>query len=557
MKLQLTFFLAVFVHLAFAQNNKATFSYFEYKGNDACFAQQIDPKTQYRNPILAGFYPDPSICRRGDDYFLVNSSFSYYPGIPIFHSRDLVNWKQIGHVLDRPSQLKLDGLGLSAGVYAPAIEYNASNRNFYLINTIIGGIGNFVVKTTDPFQGWGEPIRVPELNGMDPSFFFDEDGKAYIVHCGIPAGAPKWNGHRAIWLHEYNTTTDKISGKGKIIADGGADTTQHPIWVEGPHLYKINGKYYLMAAEGGTSEGHSEVIFRSDKVGGPYVAWKKNPILTQRDLPKVRDNKVTSTGHADLIQTAKGEWMSVFLGCRPYGDEYYHTGRETFLLPVRWEEDFPVILERGKAVMPVVSHPNLATGGDLLTGNFSWRDDFDKPHLDLKWNMLRTPREQWWEVKDGNMSLEALPRSLDQLVNPAFLGRRQQHLNFEAESGVQFGPKSGNELAGLAYFQNEKNYLVAGKTIRNGRPAMVLMGMMAGVEKELKVSEIPSMEAAKELIIYLKVKEGEASFYYGEKGRKRIVLAEGIDVTSLSTKKAGGFVGASVGMYATSSKDAR
>jgi xylan 1,4-beta-xylosidase len=353
-------------------------------------------------------------------------------------------------------------------------------------------------------------------------------------------------------LHEYNTETDKIAGKGKVILDGGADTTRHPIWLEGPHLYKINGIYYLMAAEGGTSEGHSEVIFRSDKVDGPYIAWKNNPILTQRDLPKERPNKVSCTGHADLLQMANGEWMAVFLGCRPYGDEYYNTGRETFLLPVRWEDGFPVILEHGKSVLPVVSKKDLVPRGDLLTGNFVWRDDFDKPDLDLKWSMLRTPRERWWNLKDGRMQLEAMPRSLSQLVNPAFLGRRQQHLNFEAESGVQFSPKSGNECAGVAYFQNEKNYFVVGKTIRNGKNAMILLGITAGVAKELAVSEIPSGANEKELIIYLNVKEGEASFYFGEKGKKRIALAEKVDVTSLSTKKAGGFVGAYIGLYATS-----
>ena len=552
MKLELTFLLDLVVLVAFAQNNKATFSYFEYKGNDACLEQKIDPEIQYRNPILSGFYPDPSICRRGDDYFLVNSSFSYYPGVPIFHSKDLVHWKQIGHVLDRPSQLKLDGLGLSAGVYAPAIEYNESNQAFYLINTIIGGIGNFVVKTKDPFTGWGDPIRVPELNGIDPSFFFDEGGKAYIVHCGVPEGPPKWQGHRAIWLHEYNTETDKIVGKGMVIADGGADTTRHPVWLEGPHLYKINGFYYLMAAEGGTGDNHSEVIFRSEKVSGPYTAWNKNPILTQRDLPGLRANKVTSTGHADLVQSSDGEWFAVFLGCRPYGDEYYNTGRETFLLPVKWENGFPVILDQGNAVLPVVSKKHLLPGGDLLTGNFVWRDDFDKPVLDMKWNMLRTPREQWWNLKEGVIELEAIPRSLSQLANPAFIGRRQQHLNFEVESGVQFSPKSRNELAGVAYFQNEKNHLVVGKTIRNGKNALILMGTTAGVVKELIISEIPSSAVNKELILYVVVKEGEAGFYFAEKGKKRIALAEKVDVTSLSTKKGGGFVGAYIGLYSTS-----
>lgn len=252
------------------QTNEAIFDFFEYQGEDVIFETPIDSIYEYRNPIVCGFYPDPSICRKGEDYYMVHSSFSYYPGIPILHSRDLVHWEQIGHVLDRPSQLKLDNLRLSGGIYAPAISYNPVNDTFYVVTTCVDGIGNFVVKTKDPQQGWSDPILLPEVGGIDPSLFFDEDGKAYLVHNDAPIGIPEYDGHRAIWIHNYDPGTDQTFGKKQVIVDGGVDKSKHPVWIEGPHLYKIKGKYYLMAAEGGTSINHSEVIFTSDHVKGPY-----------------------------------------------------------------------------------------------------------------------------------------------------------------------------------------------------------------------------------------------------------------------------------------------
>jgi alpha-N-arabinofuranosidase len=536
-----------------AQNNKASFSYFQYKGKDACFEQKIDPKTQYRNPILPGFYPDPSICRRGDDYFLINSSFSYFPGIPIFHSKDLVHWKQIGNALDRPSQLKLDGLGVSSGVYAPAIEYNERNQTFYIINTVVGGIGNYIVKTKNPFEGWSEPITLPMVKGIDPSLFFDEDGKSYIV-CSQASPTPKWSGHSVIWMHEFDAENDKASAERQIVIDGGPDTIQHPRWLEGPHVYKENGYYYLMAAEGGTQSGHKEVIFRSQSVKGPYIQGPNNPILTQLGLPADRPNKVTNVGHADMIRTASGEWFAVFLGCRPYADEQFNTGRETFMLPVKWVDGFPVILENGKVVPPTITKKNIAPKGEKQSGNFNWRDEFNKPTLDMKWLMLRTPREQWWKIANGRLELDVLPRSLSQLVNPAFIGRRQQHMNFEASTAVNFTPKTDKELAGMVYFQNEKNYYVIGKTLTGNGQTIVLQSVVNGVARVIAEKELPAESMINELFVSISVKGGDATFAYSTKNGKINVLMDNIKVTNMSTKKAGGFVGSVVGMYATSVK---
>jgi len=535
-----------------AQTNKASFSYFEYTGKDACFEQKIDPKTQFRNPILPGFYPDPSICRRGNDYFLINSTFSYFPGIPVFHSNDLVHWKQIGNALDRPSQLKLDGLGVSSGVYAPAIEYNEKNQTFYIINTVVGGIGNFIVKTKDPFKSWSEPIKLPEVKGIDPSLFFDDDGKSYIV-CSQASPAPKWSGHSVIWMHEFDAVNDKASADRLIVVDGGPDTIQHPRWLEGPHIYKVNGWYYLMAAEGGTQSGHKEVIFRSKLAKGPYVQGPNNPILTQLGLPADRPNKVTNVGHADMVKTKSGEWFAVFLGCRPYSDEQFNTGRETFMLPVKWVDDFPVILENGKTLAPVIAKKDIAPKGETQSGNFSWRDEFNKPTLDMKWLMLRTPREQWWNIAKGKLDLEVLPRSLSQKENPAFIAHRQQHTNFDASTSMLFTPKTDKELAGMAYFQNEKNYFVIGKTLKNNKQVILIQSVIKGVVTLVTEKELALSDYSKNVNFSIQVNEGAANFYYSTSASKHaILLAPNIDVSNLSTKKAGGFVGSVIGMYATS-----
>lgn len=551
MRLKFAFFFNLAACVVLAQNNKATFSYFEYRGNDACFEQKINPETQYRNPILPGMYPDPSICKRGDDYFLITSTFSYFPGIPIFHSKDLVNWKQIGHVLDRPSQLKLDGLGVSGGVYAPAIEYNEKNQTFYVINTVVGGIGNFIVKTKDPFKVWSDPIKLPEVKGIDPSIFFDDDGKGYIVNSSA-SEKPKWSGHTVIWMHEFDAEKVKASAERIAVIDGGPDTTKHPRWLEGPHIYKVNGMYYLMAAEGGTQSGHKEVIFRSEKVKGPYLPYKNNPILTQLGLPADRKNKVTNVGHADLIQTPDGDWYAIFLGCRPYADEQFNTGRETFLLPVKWEDGFPVILGNGKEVPPIVMEKGLQPNNQKLTGNLTWHDEFDAPKLNFRWVMLRTPYEEWWKITGGKIELETLPRSLSQLVNPAFIACRQQHLNFEASTALNFNPSNEKELAGLAYFQNDKNYFVVGKTMKNGKMVVVLQSVADGQFRVISENELSGKLLEKELIVGVSVIEGTATFYCTLKGEKRILFAENVDVSNLSTKKAKGFVGSVVGIYATS-----
>jgi len=539
---------------AAAPGSPVFFDWFEYTGNDAHFAAPL-PAGSYRNPILAGCYPDPSICRAGDDFYLVNSSFVYCPGIPIFHSRDLVHWTQLGCVLARPAQLKVDGLGVSRGVFAPAISYH--DGVFYVINTLVDAGGNFFVTAKDPAGPWSDPVWLPEIDGIDPSFFFDDDGRAYIVNNGPPPETPLYSGHRAIWIQEFDRRAGKLTGPREVLVNGGVDLAKHPIWIEAPHVLKKAGWYYLICAEGGTAEQHSEVVFRSRAARGPYVPWNRNPILTQRNLDPKRPDPVTCSGHADFVATPDGAWWAVFLGCRPYEGDFYNTGRETFLLPVRWTDDgWPMILEPGLPVPAVVAAPKLPAAPSPAiptTGNFTWRDEFDGPALPPVWTQLRTPQETWYSLteKPGSLAIQPRAEALGGKGNPSLLVRPQQHANFTATIAVEV-PASAGESAGLVAFQNETHYYYLG--LRRGGAGLQLFLERAfakdhaGAPQTIATAEIPVPDSG---LVYLKISAAGRpySFAFAAKPDTWQTLAADADGSILSTPVAGGFVGVYLGAF--------
>lgn len=539
--------------------SKARFSHFRYEGKDAFYQNNPLDSNQFYNPILPGFYPDPSICKKEDDFYLVNSSFSFFPGIPIFHSTDLTHWEQLGHVLDRSSQLNLDGLDISEGIFAPAIRYCKFNDTFYLIGTLVQGIENFIVKAKDPKGPWSEPILLPEIEGFDPSLFIDEEGKAFIVHNSAPNGEALYDGHRAIRMWQYDLSTDKVIGKGKVIVNGGTDITREPIWIEGPHLYKIQDYFYLMCAEGGTAENHSEVIFRSKEIQGPYISYEHNPILSQRQLNPERENPIICTGHADIIQDKNGNWWGVFLGCRPYGDDCFNTGRETFLLPVEWKNEWPVFLDKDQAIELIQEKTGLLSSIDssrqVQQGNFISIDNFNSEELALQWNFIRTPRSKFYQLNaEANyLELQALPSNIREKGNPAFMGRRQQHGNFEAEVDMEFHPDKDKETAGLVCFQNESYYLFFGKTCQNGKIQLLLESSVL-VEEKGSTGFNKKIELDDKGSLRLKIigKGQYYDFYYSLDSNHWILFEADVDASILSTKIAGGFVGTYIGMYASS-----
>lgn len=542
--------------ISFTQSDPK-FDWFSYEGNDPVYETIELGENQFLNPILAGFYPDPSITRAGDDYYLVHSSFSYYPGIPLFQSKDLVNWEQIGHVMDRPSQLDLDSLGISRGIFAPTIEYHKESETFYVLCTLVDAGGNFLVTTKDPAGDWSDPVWLPEANGIDPSIFFDDDGKAYILHNGPPEPKPLYGGHRTIWMWEYDMETQELVGDKKIVIDGGVDISKEPVWIEAPHLMKIDGKYYISAAEGGTSINHSQVIFRSDNVWGPYEPWNKNPILTQRHLDPEREFPIAYTGHADMVKTQNNEWWAVFLGVRPYEGNYFNTGRETFMLPVKWKEGWPVILEGDKEVPYVVNKPDLPASepsGFPLNGNFSYTEDFDSTVLDDYWLFLRTPREKWYSLsnKKGHLTIQARSDKLSGMGQPSYVGRRLQHSYATISTSMQYTPNKAGDEAGLVAFQGENYYYFLKVALSEENITVVQLEKRAGDLSETVASEEINFSENNNILLKIRAEATNYHFSYSLNGENWNTLAENMDGTILSTQVAGGFVGTTAGMYAYS-----
>ena len=533
------------------------FDFFTYSGNDPVYEEIDVAENEFINPINAGFYPDPSIVRVGKDYYMVHSSFSYFPGIPIFHSTDLVNWEQIGHVLDRPSQLPVDSLRISRGVFAPTIEYH--DGTFYVLNTLVDAGGNFMVTTKDPAGSWSDPIWLDNVGGIDPSIFFDDDGKVYILNNDAPEGEPLYTGHRAIWIREYDLENNKSISEPKVIINGGVDISQKPIWIEGPHIFKKDGEYILHAAEGGTGPDHSQVVLKGDSPFGPFTPYERNPILTQRHISPDREFSVEYVGHADMVETENGEWWTIFLGVRPYDGIHFNTGRETFLLPVTWEDGWPTILEGEETVPVKLRRPELPYAEKPVPpthGNFTFTDDFNTEQLADYWVMLRTPREEWYELtENGYLSMEARNDHISGYGNPSFIGRRQQHAFGSASTRMIYDPESPGDVAGMVAFQGENYYYLLGVTQNEDQEIELFVEKSEGDQVEKIASATINKNDNHEYYLKIEAKGDKYDFSYAFTEGNWQPLLEGADGTILSTTKAGGFVGTVIGMYAYSPED--
>lgn len=495
----------------------------------------------FRNPIIPGFYPDPSICRVEDDYYLVTSTFEYFPGVPIFHSKDLVNWKQIGHVLDRPSQLNLDNTPPSKGIYAPTLRHH--DGIFYMITTFVvsqeGRRENFYVTATDPAGPWSDPNWLEDAPGIDPSLFFDDDGTVYYTGNRQPPEGQKHLKHMEIYLQKLDLEEKQLIGEKYSLWDGALKNAHAQ---EAPHLFKINGWYYLIIAEGGTGFTHSVTVARSKSVLGPYESAKTNPILTHRHLG--RDYPIVNIGHADIVQTQNNEWWMVCLGSRPYGGGYRNLGRETFLVPMAWEHDWPVINPGKGIVEEVMNFPNLE---EVKWASAPSRDDFDSPNLGLQWNFLRTPRGDFWSLTErpGYLRLRAKEEVITEQHNPSFIGRRQQHTNFSVTTAMEFKPVQDFDSAGIVLLQNNDFQFRMEYVRDQGEHVIRLVKRAYGKEEIIEAIELETEQ------LFLKVEASgqDYSFYYGLSNDSFKTLASDVSGIILSTDVAGGFVGAYIGMY--------
>ena len=502
-------------------------------------AQQAAPAAAaaYTNPVIPGFHPDPSVARVGEDFYLVTSSFEFFPGVPIFRSRDLVHWQQLGHVLTRDSQLPLAKARPSGGIYAPTIRHH--DGTFYMITTNIDGGGNFYVTAKDPAGPWSEPVWLRDFGGIDPSLFFDDDGKAYVTGPGGGNGQP-----RGMYQAEIDVKSGKLLTPTKLLWDRTG--ARYP---EGPHLYKIRGRYYLMLAEGGTEYGHMEVIARSATPWGPWEPCPRNPILTNRQTEM--DVEIQGTGHADLVEDPAGRWWLVFLAFRPVGGYWHHLGRETNLAPVTWDADGWPVVNAGQPIGRAVS-----TGQALPPRPFppvAARTGFDGP-LGPEWNYLRNPHRESYAVASGSLQLRGSADALDAAASPTWVGRRQQHLDCTARTVIDFSPSRDGEEAGLSVYMNPDHRYELAVTRTNGR-RHVLLRQRIGPHLQAVTGRAP-VDESNPIVLQVRATANEYEFSFG-------AVAPGAEAAGalrplgkaltryLSSEVAGGFTGVYFGLYAT------
>lgn len=389
----------------------------------------------YHNPVISGFFPDPSVCRVGDTYYLVCSSFHYFPGVPLFESRDLVNWEMIGNVLTRESQLPLAGANSCSGIFAPTIRFY--NGRFYMVTTNTTTGGNFYVYTDDIHGEWSDPVFV-EQDGIDPSLYF-EDGKAFFMSNGTDD-----SGEHGIVQCEIDISTGKKLSPSKCIWKGTGGR-----FLESPHIYKINGKYYLMASEGGTEYGHMVVYAQSERLYGPFESYSGNPVLTNRNQGGY---VIQGCGHADLVDDINGNWWLLHLGFRQIDPWVMHhiTGREVYLMPVKFGNDGWFTVGKNGYTEEWIETDRIDAKQEF------WSEfTFENTKAGKEWCFLRNPERKNYRFSEKSFALKATNVSLSAPDgSPGFIALRQKEMNFTVSCCVCV--KSGE--AGITLYMTEAQH---------------------------------------------------------------------------------------------------
>ncbi len=513
---------------------------------------------KFSNPVIRGGYPDPSICKVGDTFYLVNSSFEYFPGLPIHKSKDLINWELIGYGLHRKSQVdstvNLIDVQSNGGIHAPTIRYK--DGVYYIITTNVyydeeqkkADMVNFIITAENPAGPWSDPIHILGAPGIDPDLFFDDDGKVWYVGNQMPEN-PNFNGEGEIWLQELDINEFKLMGEKHLLWRGACGG----VWAEGPHMYKKDGRYYLLIAEGGTSFNHAVMVALSDNIEGPYISNPRNPIITSRHLSY--DNWVNSTGHGDIIQLDDGRNYIVLLGIRNQIERGSNMGRETFLAPVTWERE-PFEWKETKHLWPVVSPKTgrIELSNDIVFNNsiqnieISFKDNFESDKLNLKWNFRRYPIENIFHLnkKDKRLNLICHPNQIKERGRAALLGFKQTESSFEYLTQMHFEPNTNGSEAGISFFQKDDNYINFTLIKDDGKHYLQAYVVKNG---ELISTKKEHLEQFKGQIKFKVIADKEAyKLYFSTKGI-HFNLFVTLDGSSL---KSNGYTGAHLGLYATS-----
>ena len=480
----------------------------------------------FRNPVLPGFHADPSVCRAGDDFYLVNSTFQYYPGVPVFHSKDLIHWEQVGACLTRESQVRIEGMDEQTGIYAPTIRYHEGR--FYMVTTIFPSRKHFYVYTDNPKGEWSDPIYIDFCVGScDPTLYF-EDNRCYFL----------WK-EGDIKICEIDVKTGKQLGEIHHLGTGLGG--RYP---EGPHIYRKDGYYYLMLAEGGTEHGHHVNILRSKSLFGPYEPNPANPILSHFNM-KMQNSNIQGLGHADLVQAPDNSWWMICLGYRTHGYLQHVMGRETFLAPVKWEEgEWPVVNNDGTLQLDMQCQTLPQVPMPLEPS----KDEFDADKLSLYWSHLNMPQKENYSftARKGWLRMTTSTITLDEIGNPTFIGHRQSEPNFTATTKVDVSGLKNGGVAGITAYAAHHNHYDVQVVMRDGQryvQAKIRIGEMEHIEKEIPLDN--------NTIIYLRI-TADPQFYhlhYSIDGEHFTHLAR-MDYRYLSTETIGGFCGVHLGIFA-------
>lgn len=534
-----------------------------------------------RNPIIPGFYPDPTICRVDDDFYIVNSSFDLFPGLPIFHSKDLANWTKIANAIDRPEQCYLLGESFSNGIMAPTIRYHEGL--FYIIVCNIDDGGNIILTAEDPAGPWSNPVHLgDDIPGIDASLFFDDDGKCYITGLGgfddegnlsnAPHGTES-NESRGIWLCEFDIKEMRVLGKKKKIWNSALRNAATP---EAPHIYRRGDWYYLVIAEGGTGHFHAATVARSKELFGFYHGFEANPVMTHRHLGK--EYPIGNIGHADLVELKDGSWYAVLLGSRLFEGFHKNLGRETYLCPVTWEDDWPMFsLGTGKMEWTYPAPDSLPWTPVKKEAAF---DDFDDEKLAPFWCLMGTMKTDYWSLHDSSLELKLLPRKITRPGTPywelftrterpdpeetqlSIVARRQESISFDFSAGIKFTPEKSGEVAGLVVMQSFGRMLRIDYTMENDErvlKAVLVTSTTSGemfspsfktIISEKLLASIPWVES--ETVLKIEERGQNVSFSYGKSNDAMSVLYENADVREINV---GGLDGTMLGIYASSNGD--
>jgi len=490
------------------------------------------------NPILPGFHPDPTICRAWGKYYLATSTFAYFPGVPVYESADLIHWRQVGNVLTRDSQLPLTNCAHSEGIFAPTLRFH--NGTFYMVTTNISGGGNFIVTSQAPCGPWSEPYWLGgDAAGIDPSLFFDDDGSCWYVGQREKADR-KYNGDCEIYLSRLDLETMRLTGPVTVLADG---FQKNAVWPEGPHIYKKGGYYYLLHAESGTSFHHSVMAARSKNIEGPYEYCKSNPVLSHRHLGA--DFPVTSVGHADMVEDGTGNWYMVVLACRPE-ERYTLLGRETFLAKVVWEDGWPVVNPGVGRLEERVDLPGAEPPAkrDVSPRHYT----FDRDALPPEFLTLRNHRKRILSLEErrGYLRLWMRADTLKDQGEPAYAAIRVRHKRFDAQ--CVFEPHfHGGGCAGMALVQNDKNQLRIECFSDGVSPTVQVVKTVDSEDIVICAAPLPTgTETALKLAFY-----GLFVDVFVRENGCWSLLCRDVNLRTLSTEHCGGFVGCTVGMYAS------